>query len=177
MVFQELPVFVYGDAPMCAGCSRVESTGEPLLVGEVPSPMFDVSRTLDGAIVASAAFRDVCADVPGVTFAPLPGVDQLWMLSVDPIVRIEPFDTRVRSGPPCARCGRPRYVTRTGPISLVDDQELPSGFSRTDMEFGDSADFGSTQPVLFRPDVLVDRQTARLLKAAPLLGVHLIVQP
>lgn len=177
LVFQELPWFVYADATHCGDCSRVDrSHVDPVIEGSARAPRFDISKTLDGAIIASDAFRDVCADVPGVTFAPV-CLTGYWSVAIDQIAVIEPFESHVRTGPPCATCGRPRYVTRSGPLRLDPDEELPRGFSRTDVEFGDSADFGLNRPIRFGAHILVDRATARLLKSATLLGVHLITQP
>lgn len=177
MVFQELRAFVYTDAAHCLDCSRVvmpSTAGSP---SEIPPLTFDVSQTLDGAVVASVAFRSACEHVGGIRFEPIDGVDDRWVVEVDRIVRIDPFESHVRSGPTCETCGRPRYVTRSGPLHLETSEPLEPGFSRTDIEFGDTADFGSSQPIRLRPNLLVDRGTARLLKAADLLGVHLITQP
>lgn len=177
MVFQELATFVYGDAPHCDDCSRVEPPAAAMVSEKLPTPVFDVALTLDGAIVASGAFRAVCAGIDGIEFRPLLGADDRWVVEVDRVVRIDPFESHVRRGPICATCSRPRYVTRTGPVHLESNEPVPAGFSRSDAEFGDSADFGRRQPIRLRPLILVDRDTARALKAADLLGIHLITQP
>ncbi len=65
--------------------------------------MFDVSQTLDGAIVASAAFRATCELVGGIRFEPIDGVDDRWVVEVDRIVRIDPS---VRD-PPARRVADP----------------------------------------------------------------------
>jgi hypothetical protein len=177
LVFQELQTFVYTDAPHCSDCSRVE---EPALGAAEPDVVpltFDVSRTLDGAVVASSAFREACDQIDGVRFEPVVGADDRWIVQVERTVRIDPFASHVRSGPTCETCGRPRYVTRSGPLRLESSDPLEPGFSRTDLEFGDTADFGPSQPIRLRPDLLVDRGTARRLKATGLLGIHLITQP
>lgn len=167
---------MYGEAPHCRACSRVESVVEGIAADGAFAPRFDVSKSFDGAIVVSDAFRDVCVDVPGITFTPLSGGGH-WTAEVDRVVAIEPFESHVRWGPPCEACDQPRYVTRSGPLRLQADGTLPSGFSCTDVEFGDTADFGPSRPVRLRSLVLVDRATARLLKSASLLGIHLITQP
>jgi len=177
LVFQEFPTFVYTHAPTCHDCSRVDSpSGAHVAAGTTP-PTFDVSKALDGGIVASEAFRLVCSDVPGIEFEPLGGLEGHWLVEVSVRVRIDPFESRVHMGPTCSTCGRPRYVTRSGAIRLLEDELLPSGFSGTDVLFGDTADFGSTRPIRLRPHILVDRSTARLLKSTSLLGIHLITQP
>lgn len=177
LVFQEFRAFVYARAAHCLDCSRVEMPSPAGSPTDIPPLTFDVSQTLDGAVVASTAFRAVCDRVAGIRFDPIQGLDDGWVVEVDRMVRIDPFTSHVRSGPTCETCGRPRYVTRSGPLHLEPGESLEPGFSRTDIEFGDTADFGSSQPIRLRPNLLVDRGTARLLKASDLLGVHLITQP
>jgi hypothetical protein len=176
MVFQEMPVFVYGGAPSCSNCTRVD---EPVMAGVSigQPPAFDVSKTSDGAIVVSNAFRASCADVAGVRFVAVDDVPGYFTLELDGASRLDPFESHVAWGPMCEACGRPRYVTRSGPLRLGADTPPLIGFGHTDIEFGDSADFGPTHPIRFRSHVLVGRPTARLLKSAALSGVHLIAQP
>jgi hypothetical protein len=177
MVFQEVKVFVYARASHCQVCTRVTDPSQAIAPDDMPVPTFDVSATLDGAVIATDAFRDICREVPGVTFTPLEGAVGCWLVDVDQVVRLEPFDSHVRWGLPCEACGRPRYAVRSGPLRLNPDEVLPTGFSHTDVEFGDTADFGFDRPVLLRPSLLVDRGTGRLLKSSGLLGIHLITQP
>jgi hypothetical protein len=176
MVFQEIPVFVYGDAAHCSDCSRVHDDMQAVVPSGTPAPTFDVSLTLDGAMIATDAFVAATRDLPGARFTPLEGAAGNWMFDVVRIVEIEPFDSNVRWGPVCERCHEPRYVTRSGPIRLADGVEIEAGFSRTAIGFGDTADFGE-RPVRLRPHVLLDRATGRNLKSAGLLGIHLISQP
>ena len=176
LVFQELSGFVYADAVHCPSCSRVEQQAVPVAV-DLPDPTFDVSVTLDGAVVATDAFRAVCVEVPGVAFSPLDGADGCWVVEVETTVRIEPFDSHVRTGVLCTTCGRPRYVTRSGPLHLESGEILPEGFSCTDLEFGDTADFGPSQPVRLRSHLLIDRPTQRMLKSSDLSGIHVIAHP
>lgn len=177
MMFQELSTFVYTDAAHCSDCSRV-ALPTPAHSASEDSPLtFDVSRSLDGAVVASAKFRAACEGLAGIGFDPVLGADDRWIVEVERTVSVDPFASHVKEGPTCETCGRPRYVTHSGPLRLQIADALEPGFSRTDVEFGDTADFGPTQPIRLRPDLLVDRGTARVLKAAGLLGVHLITQP
>ena len=177
MVFQEFKVFVYAAAAHCPDCSRVEVPSAVDSSPDLPPLTFDVSQTLDGAVVASSAFRSVCELVDGIRFEPIDAFDARWVVEVDRTVRVDPFGSHVRAGPKCETCGQPRYVTRSGPLHLETSESLEPGFSRTDIELGDTADFGSSQPIRLRPSLLIDRGTARLLKASDLLGVHLITQP
>lgn len=177
LVFQEIPIFVYADADHCPDCSRVSDPAQASAPDGMSSPTFDISVTLDGAMIATDAFRETCSDIPGVSFAPLRGADGCWRFEVDRVVRIDPFDSHVRAGTTCETCGEPRYLVRAGPLHLHSQDTLLDGFSRTDLGFGDTADFGSTQPVWLRSHVLLDRDTGRMLKESGLLGIHLIAQP
>lgn len=176
MVFQEIGVFVYGAAAHCADCSRVTDETQAVAPPGTPMPTFDVSLTLDGAVIATDAFVAVAKDLPGARFTPIEGLPGTWLFDAVQTVEIEPFDSNVRWGPTCDLCEQPRYVTRSGPIRLTDDIELRRGCNRTTIGFGDTADFGS-RPVRLRPHMLIDRATGRGLKSAGLLGIHLIAQP
>lgn len=176
LVFQDWPVFVYTDTPNCPDCTRVLAD-TVAVAPEGPAPTFDVAITLDGGVVVSNTFRSTCSESPGVKFWPIAGRDDVWLLDAEPVVQLEPFDSHVKRGPECLTCGHPRYVTRSGPLVLAPHEVLPRGFSKTDIAFGDTADFGPTQPARLRPSLFVDRSTAKLLKSADLLGIHLIAQP
>lgn len=169
-------VFVYGDAEHCADCSRVTDHTHAVAPPDTPQPTFDVSLTLDGAVVVTDAFVAAAEDVPGAVFTPIDGLPGTWLFEATQPVEIEPFDSNVKWGPICDLCQEPRYVTRSGPIRLAEDVELQRGCNRTTIGFGDTADFGD-RPVRLRSHVLVDRGTGRRLKSAGLLGVHLIAQP
>lgn len=177
LVFQDFPIFVYGTAPRCGGCSRVTDPTVAALPDDAPPPTFDVSLTFDGALVVTGRFRSVAGELPGAVFSAVAGADDLWLLDAGPVVRLEPFDSHVGWGPRCETCGEPRYVTRSGPLVLEPDEVLPEGFSRSDIGFGDTADFGPDQPIRMRPSLFADRATAKALKAGSLLGVHTVVQP
>lgn len=170
-------MFVFEQAEHCPDCSRVQDPTDAVAPADMPEPTFDVSLTLDGAIIATDAFRTACADVPGIAFQRLEDGGGCWLVEIERVVRIEPFDSHVRAGPLCVTCGLPRYVIRSGPLHLDRSEALPEGFSRTETTFGDTADFGSEQPVSLRPHILLDRESGRRLKEAHLLGVHLIAQP
>lgn len=176
LVFQDFAAFVYGSAPHCPSCTRVTDPAAAALPDDAPDPPFDVSLTFDGAVLASGSFRAACRGVAGARFSRVAGADDLWLLEVDPIVRLEPFDSNVRQGPSCDACGHVRWSTRSGP-QVIDGDDGSAGLVRSDIEFGDTADFGADQPIRLRPALFVDGATASVLKGADLLGVHLIVQP
>jgi len=177
LVFQEMPVFVYQDAEHCPHCSRVSDPATARAPADMPSPTFDISVSYDGAMIATDAFRDLCESIPGAVFTPLLDAPGCWRFDVDRIVRIDPYDSYVNIGTTCEGCGEPRYLIRAGPLHLHPHETLQPGFSRTEAGFGDTADFGSAQPIRLRPHVLVNRDTGRMLKQSGLLGVHLIAQP
>lgn len=177
LVFQENPIFVFERAEHCTDCSRVTDPASATAPADMEPPTFDISVSLDGAIIVTDTFRAVCTDVAGAAFAPIAGASGCWLFTPDHTVRIDPFDSHIKTGPICATCGEPRYVIRVGPLHLHPHEPFPSGFSRTDVTFGDTADFGSSQPVLLRPHVLIDRKTGKMLKGSGLLGIHLIAQP
>lgn len=179
MVFQEHRSFAFGGAPHCASCTRVLDGAEASLPvnGEFEEPRFDVCVTLDGCVLASHEFGLMAQGLRGVRFLPIREHPGWSAMIVDPVVRIDPFASKVRWGSPCDRCGEPRYSVRDGPIRFAEDEEPPSGFCRTDLGFGDTADFGSEQPVRIRPSILVDATTRKILKSGDLLGLHFITQP
>jgi hypothetical protein len=177
LVFQEMPVFVYENAEHCVDCSRVSDPTMARAPAGMPAPTFDISVSYDGALIVTDAFHDFCEDITGAAFEPLEGAPGCWRFDVDRLVRIDPFDSDINVGTMCDRCGQPRYLIRAGPLHLHPHESLLPGFSRTEDGFGDTADFGSSQPIRLRPHVLVDRETGRTLKQSGLLGVHLIAQP
>lgn len=177
MVFQEHRSFAFTDAAHCSGCSRVDDDAVARPGADFSPPPFDVCVTLDGCVLASHEFTIHAANLEGIRFDPIPEVVGWSVLAVDPMVRIDPFASKVRWGSPCERCGEPRYSVRDGPIRLAEDEKVPEGFSHTDLAFGDTADFGADQPVRIRPAILVDAATRQLLKSVDLLGLHFIAQP
>lgn len=177
LVFQENKWFAYGRAPHCTDCSRVldDTVVEPDATAE--SPAFDISVTYDGCVIVSDAFVDACADIPGAEYTPIAELPGFSVVRVERVVRLEPFDSHVKTGQTCPECGGPRYATRSGPIQLEDGETLEPGFSRTDLVFGDTADFGPQQPIRLQPVLLLDEETARAVKATDLTGIHLIAHP
>lgn len=168
---------MYERAPMCPGCSRVADKRAFDDDFELKQPNFDISITYDGCVIVSDAFVGACVAIPGPVFIPLASQPGFSVLEVERVTRIEPFDSHIRAGPACDACGEPRYVTQSGPLRLFDGDVLEPGFTRTDVTFGDTADFGPHQPQLIRPLVLLDEGSARALKAAGLRGIHFVAHP
>ncbi len=177
LVFQENDSFAFGTARHCPGCSRVLDDHDVDPDFELRNRMFDVSVTNDGAVVVTEAFVFACAGMSSVRFESLTSEPAHALMRVDREVRIDPFGCDIVTGESCDRCRGPRYRIRRGPIHLRTGEVLEPGFSRTDLAFGDTADFGPDQPVRLRPHILLDRETARVLKGAGLIGVHVIAQP
>ncbi len=176
-VFQETKWFAFGGAAHCSDCSRVldDAVVEP--GPNASSPAFDISVTYDGCVIASDAFVEACSGLPGAEFTPIDALRGFSALRVDRVVRLERFDSHARAGQTCPECGGPRYATRSGPIHLEEGETLQSGFSRTDLVFGDTADFGPEQPIRLQPVILVDEESARSIKASELSGIHFIAHP
>ncbi|MEO6570481.1 MAG: hypothetical protein ABIO83_02940 [Ilumatobacteraceae bacterium] len=184
IVFQESDAFVFGGAPHCAGCSRVldEAWVDPGF--RMPSPAFDISVTTDGCLVVSDALVEACDGIPGARFTAIATAPGYATMHVDPVARVDVVTTEVRNGTACEVCGVPRYVIRKAAVRLLDPAfdldpdeaaTFPSvGFVRTDLAFGDTADFGPEQPIRPRPVIFVDEANAQRLKRAGLTGVHVI---
>lgn len=168
---------MFGGAPHCPDCTRVLDPSWIDPGFRLRQTSFDVSATYDGCVVVSEAFVTACDGVDGARFVPIESSPGFSTLDVERVVRLERFDSHVREGPTCQECGGPRYVSQKGPLRLLEDEILEPGFSRTDLSFGDTADFGPEQPIWIRPRLLVDEDTGRALKAAGLWGVHFIQHP
>lgn len=177
LVFQENESFAFGTARHCAGCSRVLAEHEVDPDFELRNRTFDVSVTNDGAVIVTEAFVVACAGMPSVRFESLASEPDYAVMLVDREVRVDPFGCDIITGETCEYCHGPRYRIRRGPLHLRAGELVEPGFSSTDLTFGDTADFGLDQPVRLRPHILLDRATARVLKGAGLIGVHLIAQP
>lgn len=173
-LFQDNDSFIFGGAPHCPDCTRVlddtwvDPRFEPVVTG------FDVSVTLDGCVVASSAFVAACEGVAGVSFTPIPAAPELSVVRVERTVRLDPFENRIRTGSTCRECGGPRFAVRSGPLRLAAREVLQPGFSRSDLTFGDTADFGRDHPIRLGPVIVADEATVRMLKAADLRGIHVL---
>lgn len=173
-VFQDNRSFMYADAPHCSECSRVLDDGWISPDFDLTGPRFDVSMTSDGCIIVSDRFIATCVSIDGLSFRPIPSLPGYSVVDAVPTFRLDPFMNRIRNGVDCKHCERPRFVVHDGPLSLAVDSELPLGFSRSELEFGDSADFGPDHPIRLVPVIAADGDTVAALKDAGLTGIHVI---
>jgi hypothetical protein len=173
-LFQDNESFAYEGAPHCPDCTRVldDSWIDPEF--ELALPGFDISVTSDGCVVASTAFVATCEGLGGIAFAPIASAPGWSVVRVERVVHLDPFMNRLLVGPACRECGHPRYSVRDGPLRLLAGERIQPGFSRTDLTFGDTADFGRQHPIRVGPVLVADEMTVRLLKLAELRGVHVI---
>lgn len=165
---------MYADAPHCSDCSRVldESWISPDF--ELSGPQFDISMTSDGCIIASDRFIAACVSIDGLSFRPIATLPGYSVVEAEPTFRLDPFMNRIRSGVDCKQCGMPRFVVHDGPLAVAVESELPTGFSRSERAFGDTADFGPDHPIRLVPVIAADEDTVMALKAAGLTGIHVI---
>lgn len=132
----------------------------------------DLTTTYDGCEVASNAFAEFCEAIPGIGFAPLPSEPDFVVVRIDQTVRIDSVANGTRIGERCHECEQPRFVVRPGALNFIDGEQLRPGLSRTDLGFGDTADFGSSQPNHLGGVIIANEETGLLLNAAEFRGVH-----
>lgn len=173
-VFQDNRTYMYTDAPHCPGCTRVLDRSYIAPDFEFAGPAFDISMTSDGCLVASDRFISACVAITGLRFRPIPSLLGFSIVEVQPTIRLDEFENRIRKGVDCPACGHPRFVVHEGPLTLEPDEVLPTGFSRSELEFGDSADFGPDYPIRLNPVIASDEATVLHLKSAGLSGIHVI---
>ena len=173
-VFQDNRAYMYTDAPHCSDCSRVLDDSYIAPDFELVGPEFDISMTSDGCLVASDRFIAAVVSIEGLQFRPIPSLPGYSVVDAVPTFRLDPFMNRIRFGVECPECAQPRFVVHEGPLSLSVDSDLPLGFSRSVLEFGDTADFGPDHPIRLVPVIAADAETVAAVKAAGLSGVHVI---
>jgi hypothetical protein len=68
---------MYGGAPHCPACTRVLNPDwiDPNV--KLINKKLDLSTTWDGCEIASDAFVELCVDIDGVSFVPLPSAPGL----------------------------------------------------------------------------------------------------
>ncbi len=173
-VFQDNRAYMYADAPHCPDCSRVLDSSWIAPDFRLDGHEFDLSMTSDGCLIASDRFIATTVDVAGLAFEPIPSLPGFSVVEISPTFRLDPFMNRIRFGVDCPTCDEPRFVVRDGPLMLALDSDVSGGFSRSLLEFGDTADFGPSQPMRLMPVIAADEATVRTLKDAGLTGIHVI---
>lgn len=173
-VFQDNRAYMYTDAPHCRDCSRVLDDSWISPDFEFVGPEFDISMTSDGCLIASDRFIAAVLSIDGLEFTPIPSLPGFSVVTAVPTFRLDPFMNRIRFGVECHECGHPRFVVHDGPLALSVDSELPVGFSRSALEFGDTADFGPDHPIRLTPVIAADADTVLAVKSAGLSGIHVI---
>ncbi len=162
-------------AAHCPVCTRVLDSSWIDPEFRLAKRNLDLSTTYDGAVIASHSFVQACDGIPGVAFSPLATEPGFSIMRVDRIVRVDAVANRTEFGETCEGCGEPRYVIWPGPLYLASGEAVERGFSRTDLGYGDTADFGKSQPNHLSPAIVADSDTAHYLGSVGLRGVHLIV--
>lgn len=165
---------MYTDAPRCPSCTRVLDDRFIDRNFALPQRRFAISTTYDGCLIASKAFQALCEPLSGLTFVPLRSEPEYAALWVEQTVHVDAAANGTRLGDLCDECGLPRYVIGPGRSVLASGEMLPHGLSRTNLGYGDTADFGPQQPNHLGPVILADPETAAMLNASGLPGVHFI---
>lgn len=170
---QDNDSWMYTLAPHCSTCTWVldESWVDPAF--RLAKRHLDLSVTWDGCTIASSAFVAACTHIDGTRFDELPTEPGFFLMRVDQVVRVDAVANGTRFGEPCDECRQPTFVVRPGPLFLPDGETMPAGVTRTDLGYGDTADFGPAQPNHLVPVLMADSGTAAHLNSAGLTGVHL----
>jgi len=165
--------WMYTNAPHCSGCSLVTDD-------EWVDPTFQLARrvsafscTYDGAVIVSESFAEAVAGERGVAFTPV-AVEGYYVMRVTHEVRFDAVRRETRFGPRCKVCNRFESVTGAIPVFLRPDAVVKNGFARTDLAFGDAADFGPAQPVRLAPLILAAPALARRLERMHFPGLLLV---
>ena len=130
---------------------------------------YDISRSADGVLVASTAFRAAALELLGdrsIEFTAL----RLGMHAMMPrkIVRFDAGKRRTQFEYRCQACGQYESVIGATPVFLMDPSSLtPLDVARTDLEFGSDDEK--------RPMILFGDEAARKLLERPLKGLELLV--
>ncbi len=151
--------------PACGECGLVtqEAWVDPSFA--LATRAFDYSYTYDGAAIVSERFKEAAERFSGSRFESLPSEPGFYVMVVEPTVAFDAERRRTRVEQLCGTCGRYYSVAGAHPVFLVD-RSVPSGFSRTDLEFGT----GREQ----HPVYVADPQTARALEVEGFKGLELL---
>lgn len=122
--------------PACRGCSLVTDSSWLNLGFVLRLRTFDLSFTYDGACIASDRFMKAVAGLPGLDARPLPSVAGFNLLTASQVVRFDSERRHTRFEDQCDICGRFTAVAGATPAFLLPGEEVPWGFSRSDVAFG-----------------------------------------
>ena len=128
----------------------------------------DISSTYDNVQVASERFVEVCREhaLPGVTFHRFEGKNgSYYFVESERVVTFDAERRGTRFESRCPDCGNFESIVGATPVYLSHGGPLERGFFRTDLAFGSNE--GK------RPMLLVDSETAALLKSLKLAGMDL----
>jgi hypothetical protein len=160
------------DPPACQACGLVLHLDWVNSEFQLNRTQYDFSFTYDGVPIASRRFSQFVAVFPGIRSLPLPSTPGHTLVIVDPIVRFDVARRRTTFRSPCSSCGRFREVAGATPVYLQVGTNLPTDFSRTDVEFGSAAETPNRVTAQW-PQLLVDPTTAEAIAAGEFNGLRL----
>lgn len=166
-------MFDHDLAPRCPACTLVTDPEWINPTFKLVDRGLDVSATYDGCLIGSRRFAQVVEGLPGIRMRPIPSAPDFFATAVDPVVQFDVERRGSRLQDPCGLCGRFKVVIGAIPVYLRDGGVVPLGFSRTDIAFGDAADYG-TSATAPSPIILVHSTTAATLRADRLVGMELL---
>ena len=149
--------------PACAACGLLWKGTWTDPAFQLGIKYFDFSSTYDHALIVSERFKRFAEQFPGAQFHDLASVDGFYMMTATPVVRFDSVETGTRFEDLCEHCGRHQQVAGATPGFVLDP--IPTGFSRTDVEFGSYNELS--------PGILVDPATAIKLTAQRFHGLEL----
>jgi len=107
---------------------------------ELVKKSYDISSTYDSYLIVSNRFREFCLNQEylGISFYPIPNYPDNFYFDIQRIVRYDAKRRETRFLEYNSECEEYNEVVGATPVCLVDNQTLPDGFFRTDIEFGGS---------------------------------------
>ena len=129
----EDPQDFFEGAPTCEGCNAVTDHAWLPEYFHVRNRHASV-MTYDVAVLVTERFVDAVRSVPGVVFDAIPGDPEYHRMLVEPVVTVDRTVGKFEVGETCAMCGR--FTLHGWPVGFVDLDHPPTGFVRTDVEYG-----------------------------------------
>lgn len=154
-------------APLCPVCKCLRDS-------DWISPDYRVVNRHDSvytegaALLVSERFLEAVGSEAGFRFVPLPGDAAYHRMFVDHVVEVDRTTGELELvGEPCPACGR--QSTYGDPAAFIGLDGAPSGFSRTDIEYGG---IPRGRRSAQRSYVLVDDALGRRLRALKLCQIR-----